>query len=205
MLESPAASQTNTPSAGRLVIRVKLTQEPLQPTPPPRRLSKGVLLVIAGAIAAVLGWLGARAFKAEPTLPAATTENVRVVGAASLPKPANETVPAAAAKPVEPEVRQPPDAPPAAVDEVLPDVPRSALDTIRGTIRVSIVVTIDKGGAVIETTTEERGPSRYFERLAVDASKQWKFTPANLDERRTMIVRFHFTRTGVTAQASPPQ
>jgi TonB family protein len=84
---------------------------------------------------------------------------------------------------------------------VIPDVSKSALDTIRGTIRVAVRVKIDKQGTVIGTITEERGPSRYFERHAVDASKKWTFTPAKVDER-TMLLKFNFTRFGATAEAS---
>ena len=90
-----------------------------------------------------------------------------------------------------------------AINEVLPNVPQSALDTIRGTVRVSVRVTIDKVGSVVDATAEDGGPSRYFERLAVDASKKWTFTPADLEEQRTMLVRFNFTREGVTAHTEP--
>ena len=101
-----------------------------------------------------------------------------------------------------PEVPEQPDAPPSPVNEVIPTVPRSALDTIRGTIRVAVRVTIDSQGAVVDTTAEERGPSRYFERLSLEAAKHWIFTPAQLEDRRVMFVRFNFTRAGATATAS---
>jgi TonB family protein len=86
---------------------------------------------------------------------------------------------------------------------VTPAASRSALDTIRGTIRVSVRVTLDKQGTVVDTAVEERGSSRYFERLAVAAAKKWTFTPANLADKRTVLVRFNFTRDGVTVHANP--
>jgi TonB family protein len=89
------------------------------------------------------------------------------------------------------------------VNEVIPDVPKSARDTVRGTIRVSIRVSFDKSGTVVATTTAERGPSRYFERLATEASKQWTFTPATVEEQRSMLIIFNFTRAGTTARATP--
>jgi TonB family protein len=104
-----------------------------------------------------------------------------------------------------PEVPEPPDAPPSPVNEVIPTVPRSALDTIRGTIRVVIRVTLDKQGVVQAATADVPGPSRYFARLAVDASKKWTFTPANLEAQRTMLITYNFTRNGATARANPPQ
>jgi TonB family protein len=85
---------------------------------------------------------------------------------------------------------------------VIPDVPRSARETIRGTIRVSVRVIVDKDGAVLAATTDNGGPSRYFERLAVEAAKKWTFTPAKSQEQRVMLVRFSFTRDGTTARAS---
>ena len=184
-----------TPSTTRLVIRVKLV--PATPPPPAaaRHLSKSALLLIVGAVAVLLSWLAISTFNTDPPLPSV----------ASAPKPATEAIAtsSAAATSVEPEVRPPPEPPIAAVNEVIPDVPQSALDTIRGTIRVAVRVIIDKQGAVIETVTEDRGPSRYFERLSVDASKQWTFTPAAATERRAKLLRFNFTRYGATAQASP--
>jgi TonB family protein len=85
---------------------------------------------------------------------------------------------------------------------VIPNVPRSARDTIRGTIRVSVRVVIDKDGSVLAATADDGGPSRYFERLALEAAKKWTFTPAASQEQRVMRVRFNFTRDGTTARAS---
>ena len=199
MLEPAAESPSDTPSAGRLVIRVKLIpQEPPQP-PAPSRSSKSALLLILGAAAVLLSWLAIGIFRADPASPPAATQSVAKADAESpapVPSPAE-------AKPVEPEVRPQPDAPLASVDEVIPDVPQSALDTIRGTVRVSVRVTIDKQGAVVDAAADDGGPSRYFERLALEASRKWTFTPANSAERRTMLVRFNFTRDGATAHASP--
>ena len=89
------------------------------------------------------------------------------------------------------------------MNEVLPDVPRSARDTIRGTIRVSVRVIVGKDGAVLTATADDPGPSRYFERLAIDAAKQWTFTPSDSAEQRPMRVQFNFRRDGTTAGAKP--
>jgi TonB family protein len=120
------------------------------------------------------------------------------------PKPAAETAATRSAK-AEPAVREQPAAPPSPINEVLPDVSQSALNTIRGTIRVSVRVTVGKDGTVLAATADEPGPSRYFQRHAVAASKKWTFTPANSEEQRIMLVKFYFTRTGASADASPPQ
>ena len=104
-----------------------------------------------------------------------------------------------------PQVQQQPDVPPSPINEVIPDVPRSARETIRGTIRVSIRVIVDKEGKVLAATADEPGPSRYFERLAVEASKKWTFTPADTEEQRIMLVRFYYKRAGTSARASSVQ
>jgi TonB family protein len=94
------------------------------------------------------------------------------------------------------------DAPPSRLNEVIPDVPRSALETIRGTVRVSVRVIVNKEGTVLAASADDGGPSRYFERLALQAAKKWTFAPADSQEPRVVRVRFNFTRAGTTARAS---
>ena len=189
MSEAATESQLNAPSTDRLVIRIKLV--PQEPAPPPaRRPSRSLQLAIAGTVVAVLvGWFGIGSLESDPPPPPV---------AAKAPVAAVAPV----AKPVEPAVSQQPDAPPSAISETIPDVPQSALDTIRGTIRVSVRVSIDKQGTVVDAAADDPGPSRYFERLSLEAAKQWTFTPAKLEDRRVMFVRFNFTRAGATATAS---
>lgn len=191
MLESATPSQIDAPSAGRLVIRIKLV--PQEATPPPvwRRMTKGAVL-IGGVAAALLSWLGISTFRSDPIPPPAA------------PIPAvNTTMPSTAEVTlVQTQVPPQPEAPPSSINEVLPEVPQSALDTIRGTVRVSVRVNIDQQGRVVNAAAKDRGPSRYFERLSVEAAKQWTFTLARSDEQRAMLVRFNFTRDGATAHAS---
>jgi TonB family protein len=85
------------------------------------------------------------------------------------------------------------------VKEVVPSASPRALQTIQGTIKVSVRVNIDDNGAVSEATLVNAGPSKYFARLALEAAKQWTFTPAPADTSRTTLLRFDFTRAGVTA------
>jgi TonB family protein len=88
---------------------------------------------------------------------------------------------------------------------VIPEVKRSARETIRGTVRVSVRVIVDQEGSVLAATADDPGPSRYFERLAIQASKKWTFAPTDSEEQRIMLVRFAFTRAGTTARASSLQ
>jgi TonB family protein len=80
---------------------------------------------------------------------------------------------------------------PAVVHQVLPEVPRSARNTIHGHVRVGVKVVVDEGGNVTRATLESAGPSKYFARLALEAAREWKFTPASSE----WILRFAFGRT----------
>lgn len=176
----------------RLVIRIKLPSGEPPPAPDRPRLRKGALLLIAGAVALVLILVGIYMFRTEPS-PAPTASKV---APAVSDEPAPETV---EPKPVEAR----PVAPPSPIGEVIPEVPQSALNTIRGTIRVTIRVIVDKEGKVLDATVQEAGASRYFARLALEASRKWTFAPSTSQDQRVMQVRFYFKRAGVTARASP--
>lgn len=190
-------------STRRLVIRVKIPKG-TPPAPVRRRLSRRALLLIAGAIAVLLSLAGISMFRTDPvSAPVATSP--APVPAPRQAAPVVSEPKSTEAKPVEPEVRRQLDAPPSPINEVIPNVPRSARETIRGTIRVSIRVIVDKEGAVLAATADEPGPSRYFERLSVEAAKKWTFTPTDREEQRIMLVRFYFKRTGTTARASSLQ
>jgi TonB family protein len=157
--------------------------------PARRGSSRRALLMIVGAVVAVavLSVIAISMFRSEPTPPPS--------------EPAPEVKPAPAPPAVETRPAGQPPAAPSPVTEVIPDVPRSALDTIRGTIRITIRVVVDKDGTVRSASTQESGPSRYFERLALAAAKKWTFAPADSAEERAMLVRFNFTRAGVTGSA----
>ena len=203
MLDPATESQIDAPSAGRLVIRIKL-MPPEPPAPSVWRRASGSALLMIAVAALLLAWLVISTFGTDPRPPAATKVANTVVESRA-PAAATTVTNSAEVAPVEPPVRQQPEAPPSSINEVLPDVSQGALNTIRGTVRVSVRVIIDQQGRVIRASAEDRGPSRYFERLSVAASKKWTFTPAASDEQRIMRVRFNFTRAGATAQAGPVQ
>jgi TonB family protein len=77
---------------------------------------------------------------------------------------------------------------------VLPDIPAKALNTIRGTIRVVVRVTVDSTGIVAGATLEPGG-SPYFGGLAVEAVRRWHFAPAEGALPRDWILLFAITRT----------
>ena len=186
-----AKSQSGTRSTPGLLIRVKIISKAPPRAPFRRGLSRGALLLILGAFAVLLGWVGISVLRTEPAsapVPA-PSEAAPVVSEEPLPKPATETA----------ETRSAP------ISEAIPDVPRSARETIRGTIRVSVRVIVDKDGTVLAATAADPGPSRYFERLAIEASNKWTFAPTDSEAQRIVRVRFNFTRAGTTARASSLQ
>ena len=200
-------------SAPGLLIRVEISKGPPR-APVRRRLSRRTLLLILGAaVAVLLGWVAISVFRTEPpSAPAATDaapSSEPSLARAPDPSKVAPVLPAqtkpAGAKSVESDLQKQPDASPLIISEVIPEVPRSARETIRGTVKVSVRVIVDKEGTVLVATADDPGPSRYFERLAIQASKKWKFAPTDSAEQRIMLVRFNFRRAGTTARADSLQ
>ncbi len=80
---------------------------------------------------------------------------------------------------------------------ILPDISRQAQKTIHGRVKVSVEVAVDPSGNVIGATLVSAGPSRYFASKALAASREWKFTPPQVDGQpsaSTWTLRFEFGR-----------
>jgi len=91
--------------------------------------------------------------------------------------------------------------------QVLPQVPFSARQTIHGKVRVKVQVAVDSSGNVSSANLVSPGPSRYFARLALESSQQWKFQPARVEGQATpahwlLEYRFGRSSTEVTPVAS---
>ncbi len=82
------------------------------------------------------------------------------------------------------------------VSQVLPQVPRSARETIHGKVRVKVRVAVGPNGDVSAANLVSPGPSRYFARLALEASRQWKFQPAGVDGQAAQwLLEYRFGRS----------
>lgn len=203
-----ATSATST----RLVIRAKLVpQGEVAESVEPKAQWRPMPLIIAATVllasaVAVIYFVVSRETPPEVNSPA-TVAHV----AAEAPQPEAPTLPPAP-PPQAPVVEAPSPVAaraaagnsPSSINEVMPVVPRSASDTIRGTIRVAVRVTVDEDGKVVAATSEVPGPSRYFERLSLQAAKKWKFAPVETGGQRSMLVKFNYTRSGTTAKADAP-
>lgn len=177
-----------------------------------------VLLLAAGVFVSLKVFTGEPKARPEPTATAETTPpepaQVENVTPPKNDQPASneekhlDRVPAA---PVPVQPKQPASAPVAGastedvIHRVVPDAPQSALDTIRGTVRVSIKVSVTPSGDVSVATIDSPGPSRYFAKLAQQAAQQWKFAPTS-GTAGDWILRFEFSNTGAkafSARAAP--
>ncbi len=164
----------------------------------PSKLSVLPMMVVAFALF-VLAWAGFRWTRPNP----APTPPAPVVEAAREPVIPSEIPPPAVEEPDVVVDDSAPSISTSASHEVIPEIPRGARLTIRGVVRVSVRVIVEQDGTVFAALAEDPGPSRYFERLAVDAAKQWTFPPADTEGQRIVLVRFAFSRDGATARAVP--
>ena len=86
----------------------------------------------------------------------------------------------------------------AVAQQVMPRVSASARDTIEGKIKVRVRVEVDAAGNVTSARLESAGPSKYFSRVALDAARDWKFTPPQIAGQTVAsqwTLRFGFRRT----------
>jgi TonB family protein len=91
------------------------------------------------------------------------------------------------------------------VQQVLPDVSRSALRTIHGKFKVGVVVAVDSSGNVTLAKFGSRGPSKYFADRALQAARKWTFRPPQVDGQNVpseWALKFEFGRTATDVYPS---
>lgn len=88
------------------------------------------------------------------------------------------------------------------VHEVTPNVPQAIREKIQGRVRVTVRVLVDPSGNVVGALMDNPGPSKYFARLADTAAREWQFVPSDNQGARVWLLRFEFTRGGVTLRAT---
>ena len=92
------------------------------------------------------------------------------------------------------------------LQQVLPETPQKARETIQGKIKVKVRVHVDAPGDVVEAAFDSPGPSKYFAQLALQAAQRWKFTPAQSgaeNASREWLLRFEFGSTETKVFPSP--
>jgi hypothetical protein len=185
---APAAPLEPVPPA--VVAEAPPPAAPIQESPGPRSRMPAMVPIMFLILLAVV-WAGLRLFRARPnSQPPSATAQI------SAPRPA-AAPPIAVPNPT----AQLPRA--AAVHEQMPNVARSALQTIHGRIRIAVLVVVDRSGMVIDAHLKNTGPSSYFARLSTEAARKWTFTPAAEPGTRQWLLRFEFTHSGATGVATP--
>jgi TonB family protein len=89
------------------------------------------------------------------------------------------------------------------VRRVMPQVSPSARRTIQGKVRVRVKVEVDTAGNVAKAEFASAGPSKYFSRLALEAARGWRFSPAPAGEsgERQWKLQFVFSRARTEVSA----
>jgi TonB family protein len=89
------------------------------------------------------------------------------------------------------------------VQRVMPRVSPSARRTIQGKIKVRVRVDVDAAGNVAKAKLESAGPSKYFSRVALEAARGWRFSPAQAGESgaREWNLQFAFSRARTDVSA----
>ncbi len=204
----PSEPRASEPAPPRIApAQVAPQAAPLAPSMAKSRKPPVWLTVILGAAALLaLGWIGMGVVRTQRT-PSAPPPPV-TARAGSLAQPAGVAAPAAAQVPAPDSAssatrpdRSTAPASPTALHEVIPDVAQSARRTIRGHIKVWVRVIVDRDGSVLAAVADRAGPSRYFQQLGLEAAKKWTFPPVDSPSRRTLQVRFDFSRDGTTGRA----
>jgi TonB family protein len=154
---------------------------------------------IAVALALLMVLVALRLISHHPQLPSSAVPQPQTrAPAAKMPAP--ETNPPVAQRPSPPKAKPPTGPVEGGVKkQVLPDVPRSARDTIQGTVRVAVKVTVDASGNVTEARLDSPASSKYFAKLALQAARDWKFQAPEVEGENVSsewILRFRFARSG---------
>ena len=91
--------------------------------------------------------------------------------------------------------------PKAVLYEAKPDVPQDISDKIRDPVDVTLRVLVDASGDVMGALMENPGRNKSLAKLADNAAREWKFAETEQEDPRVWLLRFEFTRDGVTASA----
>jgi TonB family protein len=149
---------------------------------------------------------GAAVVEAGPSLASRETPLTAAPSASSRPSDSLADSSEATPMPVKPQATAQRETQTEVTHRVMPEVLRSALDTIEGTVRVGIRVEVGPSGNVSAASIESPGPSKYFANAALKAAGDWKFAPAAPEEEtanRAWILRFEFTRDGARVIPTP--
>jgi serine/threonine protein kinase len=186
-----ASAAPPAPPVSRLPADMKVPGKPA-PAASASKLRMLVPAIAVGVIVLVAIWAGIRPFRSHPnSLPptSSTAQSSSQPSVASAAASQNPATPMSAAA--------------AVLHQEVPALSHGTRNSIRGQIKVTVLVTVDRSGNVVGETLENQGSSKYFARLGLEAAKKWKFTPADSQDSRQWLLQFEFTRSGAAGQAVP--
>lgn len=199
----------------------------LPTSPPPRKSSRARYAIAAAAVVLVAGLVLVPKIlhhSADSTIPATSaraadpdsnTSGKTPAASNEPPKTAPDVAKSTRSKPAEP-TPSPASAPPTnnaaiktyeggVVDQVLPRVSQRSLDTITGKVKVTVKLAVDPSGRVTNAALQSAGPSQYFAKVALEASRRWKFDPpqsGGAPVPSQWLLRYGFGRGGVEVHPS---
>jgi TonB family protein len=222
---NPARRATVNELRGRLGLAVPVFTPPAVRNSPltEERESSGrpwmmVLVVVALLLAAMVAFIWWHA----QTPPATQQSSEQQTAQPATPAPAVTAPQPQPVAPQQPAVDQPPPLPSAVAppqgsgevkgavsQRVMPEIPTSASNSIRGTVNVRVRVNVSPTGDVTNADFDSAGPSKYFAKAAMDAARQWKFRPAQANGQPVAsiwILQFAFTpgNTAVIPEQTAP-
>lgn len=163
------------------------------------RAKRMPFIAIAGAIVAIVivfafmrsrGNNTAQPSNPDTAAPTAVEKKPPAAPARSTPEPEAKPAPTARTAPaVSGTVRH----------RVIPDIPKSARNTIHGTIKVTVHVDVGPSGKVVAAKFKTSGPSQYFAQKAMKAAEQWEFAPQS--DTTSWLVSFYFRKSGTDASS----
>lgn len=120
------------------------------------------------------------------------------------PQPPASASPSPTAEPtrvVEPVVKS---ASGAVAHQVLPEVSHVAQNSIHGVVKVRVQLNVNEMGKVTVAGLAAHGPSQYFAKQALEAGRQWTFTPPVVNGQpiaSRWMLEFDFRRSGVKTES----
>lgn len=133
-----------------------------------------------------------KAFSIPAPTPQATIEKPSPSGHSTIPAPETKLSPAPASVSSSGESN-------GVLLRVNPEVQPAAQKSIRGQVNVRVRVKVDSTGDVTEAKLESQSGSNYFDRVAVDAARQWKFATG---VGGAWQVQFQFRHDGTDLRAT---
>jgi TonB family protein len=184
--------QAQNPRAQPLNAQAAAASEVAEGYPVQGRQRRWIAIPIIVVALFLLAWIGSKFIGHQPPVPAADDRAAMVpaeVPAAQSPAPFSAMGKPAAKAGARGSVLQ----------QVMPDVSRSALGTIeRGRLKVSVQVEVDSSGNVSQAKLVSAGPSNYFASRSLAAARRWRFTPPQVNGQAVAsewVLRFQFRRT----------